>query len=122
MLASDRSGALQGHLRFAVVRNPFDRLVSCYLQRVAPHTLSIRVPSDNVDIWAGMPFGDFVESIYDLPDEECDPHLRAQSAVLTRPDGTPLFESICYFERLEEDLESWRQCWDTPTCSRGSPK
>jgi hypothetical protein len=51
-----------------------------------------------------MPFTEFVETIYQIPDDAADPHYRSQYVNLTAPDGALIPDFIGRFETLAEDF------------------
>lgn len=93
----------EGYFRFAFVRNPWARLVSCYLNKVVAlrpgvfasfRFLYPRVGFDR------MSFADFVRFIHRVPDDLCEPHFKPQSAFFS--DGDVDF--VGRFERFQDDL------------------
>ena len=107
------------YFKFCFVRNPWDRLVSCYLNRA-------KFFKENQDrfgkdiyegllnyrnLWGGyrfksdMSFPDFVREIGKIPDELSDPHFRSQHAFITDKKGKMLVDFTGKFENLEKDLE-----------------
>ena len=88
---------------FAFVRNPFDRLVSCYRDKVVgsdyfSETLKMshnRIPSD-------ISFEEFVKIIVKIPDFLADKHFKSQYALLSH-NGQLLPNFIGHFETLKED-------------------
>jgi sulfotransferase famil protein len=100
-----RAGRYEGHLRFAFVRNPWDRLVSCYLQKLGPGA-----PEDNSVARraarrgnAGRDFRAFAEFVCGTPDERSNPHFRSQHVGLVA-DGALVPDFVGRFERLSEDF------------------
>ncbi len=93
----------KGYFRFAFVRNPWARLVSCYLNKVAAlrpgvfagfRFLYPRVRFNRVS------FTDFVRFIRRVPDNLCEPHFKPQSAFFS--DGDVDF--VGRLERFQDDL------------------
>jgi chondroitin 4-sulfotransferase 11 len=98
---------------FSFVRNPWDRVLSCYLSKLTH-------PDDNshgfrngveFNFWkygdrfyAGMSFADFVHEIADIPDPDADIHFASQYLHLTDEHGNLLADFIGKFETLRQDL------------------
>ncbi|MCE8018923.1 sulfotransferase family protein [Halomonas sp. MCCC 1A11036] len=89
------------------VRNPFSRLLSCYLHRIkeSPGSPSVknikRFTRNRFD--ETLSFGDFVEIVCDQPSAEQDSHWRVQSDEVLY-DLIPHWSFIGRVERIEEDL------------------
>ena len=88
------------YFRFALVRNPWARLVSCYQNKVLNPRPGIffgiypRIPFNR------MSFTDFVRFVCRVPDDLCEPHFRPQSDFLAS--GNINF--IGRFENFSDDL------------------
>lgn len=98
------AGAYESYFQFSIVRNPWDRLVSCWNNKVIDQN------------WWGLTderrkhlseFKNFVEYVAELDLDDCDVHLRRQSSVidLNRLDYLGRFETLAadvdqIFERL----------------------
>src|SRR5215203_6131416 len=64
------------YFKFAFVRNPWDRLVSCYCQKLNPNGPGLKLPVDNdIELYPGMSFPAFVEAVHAIPDGEANPHF-----------------------------------------------
>ena len=92
-----------GYLKFAFVRNPWARLVSCYLNKVValrPGTFkefSYRYPHVRFD---RVSFTGFVRFVCRVPDDLCEPHFKPQSAFFDDKD----VDFIGRFERFPDEL------------------
>lgn len=102
------------HFKFAFVRNPWDRLVSCYTNKVmdAKETQATEPPFRHVPsekgsrLYRGMPFAEFVETIYEIPDEESNMHFVSQHQVVCGPgeDRHIMADFVGRFENLAADF------------------
>lgn len=99
-------GKYRDYFKFAFVRNPWDRLVSCYLQKFTPGGKGlVRQPEyEGARLYVGMPFAEFVEAVHKIPDEEANPHFRSQHVSLCNPEGEVMADFVGRFERLEKDF------------------
>jgi len=96
------------YFHFTSVRNPYDRLLSCYIEKVYNPALSNRtdgafINGENREFirWYGncvgfkkMSFSDFVHFVTQIPDEHCDPHFAPQHRLLD-------LETLDFIGRLE---------------------
>jgi hypothetical protein len=95
------------YFKFAFVRNPWDRLFSCYSQKLAPGGQGLgRERYAGQRLRVGMSFSDFVEAVCQIPDEEADPHFRSQYLTVcgNRRRGRILANFVGRFENLEEEF------------------
>ena len=99
-------GAYEDYFRFAFVRDPYDRLLSCYLQKATPGTRDRLRPLRYKDVvlYKGMPFREFVEAVYQIPDEAANSHYRSQHVALLNPEGELIPHYVGRFENLREDF------------------
>jgi len=78
--------AQNGYHRFSFVRNPFDRLVSCYRQKIIfTPTPTVKNPFYQKYFFALPPnssFADFAQRISKIPDALADNHFKSQYALL----------------------------------------
>src|SRR5262245_16579941 len=113
--SSSHAGRLfPGLFTFAFVRNPWDRLVSCYRDKmrgeVDGYTYCTIRPGVAVclalfDAFApGMSFAEFVAAVASIRDEEADGHFRSQHTFVTDGEGTIGVDFLGRFERLAEDF------------------
>jgi len=92
------------YLRFCFVRNPWDRAVSFYFNKVARDSLPMNLWHNRRNIKTRMPFKDFLEAIQDLPEHKADVHFRSQHTFVTDSNGNLLVNRIGKFENLSSDF------------------
>ncbi len=107
-------GEFDGYFKFAFVRNPWDRLVSCYANKVldAKETEFGEPPFRNVPsekgsrLYKGMPFAEFAEVVCEIPDEESNMHFVSQYRVVCGPgeDRRNMADFVGRFENLAADF------------------
>ena len=69
------------HFSFSFVRNPFDRLVSAYNNKLLEND-EISGPMKAMGLVHSMPFSSFLEVVESTSDDELDIHLLPQSTIL----------------------------------------
>ena len=69
------------HFSFSFVRNPFDRLVSAYNNKILELD-EVPGPMQKMGLTHAMPFNDFLDVVADTSDEALDVHLLPQSSIL----------------------------------------
>ena len=84
--------------KFAFVRNPFDRLASCYRHVIQKG--SLQNIQDNPNFYREMSFNDFVDAILKIQVSDMDIHFRPQYTFIPE---TPDF--LGKFENIEEDFK-----------------
>ena len=101
---------LSGYWKFAFVRNPWDRLVSCFHEKLAgdhpaakAFTATMRRKGVLTDLQVSFP--DFVRGIAEVPDPLADRHIRSQHCFLAGEDGKLLVDYVGRFERLALDFQ-----------------
>jgi len=111
----------RGFYRFAFVRNPWDRLVSCYRDKIrdevggSGHThFSIRPGVANClarfDAFEpAMPFDAFVAAVASIPDSVADEHFRSQHTFLVTKKGELAVDFVGRYETLADDFQIVRQ-------------
>lgn len=100
-----------GYFKFSFVRNPWDRVVSCYKNKISPD------PNYNVRPFrrgvfsgfrkyrtfrAGMSFPEFVGAICEIPDHKADHHFKSQMSIFMGDDG----EMIPHYVGKMEDMDT----------------
>jgi chondroitin 4-sulfotransferase 11 len=105
-----------GLFAFAFVRNPWDRLVSCYRDKIRGEvpgftrfhpTRQVAYCLARFETFRGdMTFDEFVEAVAAIPDDEADDHFRAQHTFLTNSSGELALDFVGRFESLERDFAS----------------
>ncbi len=100
------------YFKFCFVRNPWDRLVSCYMNKIC-HVEDINRETaarfiefgDNSKIFRiGMSFEEFINAVCDIPDERADAHIISQHTYITDDAGNLLVDFIGKLENIESDF------------------
>lgn len=93
----------KNYFKFTFVRNPYDRLVSCY-----EHWIKNEFRS-NFDIYDSvkpeMSFEEFVKAISKIPDHISDGHFRSQHTFITDRKGNLLVNFIGKIENINTDFK-----------------
>jgi len=111
--AEARLSPYKDYFHFTFVRNPYDRLLSCYINRIYEPALHNR--NDNLHTngefnrflwqygqlgWKKMSFGDFVQLVTRIADRSCNKHFRPQHCLL----DLDLLDFIGRFENFNQDF------------------
>jgi hypothetical protein len=106
-----------GYPGFGFVRNPLDRLYSCYAQKIV---LYGRLRGMRIEFWRygdtfhpDMSFEEFVRAVAAIPDRIADIHFRSQHCFLYHR-GRPVVDFIGRFETLHRDWEALMQRFELP--------
>ena len=101
----------QEYYKFACIRNPWDRLVSCYKSKIKddPNYNDVHFKG-GIDkrllkyknFRVGMSFEQFVDAVSEIPDHESDFHFRSQYDFVVK-DKKLLVDFILYYESLPSD-------------------
>jgi hypothetical protein len=113
------AGRFRDCISFTVVRNPWDRFLSCYFDKIRGGSED-PVCSKRPSIHEGflrynrllgrelfhseMSFPDFAKVISWIPDYLADEHFRSQYRMFSAPNGTSLVSRIIRFESLHEGI------------------
>jgi len=95
---------------FAFVRNPYDRLVSCYLNKIIKKRYSkdddlnpfLKI-NRKFNKW--MNFEEFVKIVHSIPDKKSDSHFQSQYIQLSNNQGKLIPIFIGKFENLKKDYK-----------------
>ncbi len=103
----------QGYRSFGVVRNPYARVTSCYLDKIAGagsrsglnHGFQRynRITGCRV-FFHGMDFGQFVKRISRIPDWAADSHFRSQATFLPIVSGVLRMEPLMHMETFDQEF------------------
>jgi Sulfotransferase family len=102
------------YFRFAFVRNPWDRLVSCYKDKInfgPGHVYNhyknpfLKYLDEQGLFKQDMSFEDFVKVVSQIPDEDAEGHIRSQHKYLEDERGDNLVEFVGKFENLHRDMD-----------------
>lgn len=87
------------YFKFCFVRNPWDRLVSCYFDKVKGDFPDFR----KYGFSSKMSFRDFALAIGDIEDKKADSHFRSQHKIILAA-GNVSMNFVGRFENLEFDF------------------
>lgn len=110
-LASNPSGPItfcsteeaKKYFGIAVVRDPLDRLVSYYKDKVIRGRYGVK--ARKLGVKQNMSFFEFVTHIAQIPDCDSDQHWRQMTYSLLDEDGNVVPKIICHFESLRFDWQ-----------------
>ena len=95
------------HFSFSFVRNPFDRLVSAYNNKLLEND-EISGPMQAMGLVHSMPFSSFLDVVASTSDDKLDIHLLPQSIILClNRQVVPNF--IGHLETMDQDWRSLQQ-------------
>lgn len=95
------------YFKFSFVRNPYDRLVSCYYSKINPKVVGLdQEPREGLGLRPGMTLKEFAEAVCLIPDEKANVHFRSQHFFLRNygAGGEPLVDFVGRFEDMEENF------------------
>jgi dermatan 4-sulfotransferase 1 len=91
------------HFCFSFVRNPFDRIVSAYNNKIIENT-ELSAAMIRMGLKHGMNFADFLDCVCDTEDRRLDIHLLPQGSILCM-NGKPIPQFIGHLEAM---TQHWR--------------
>lgn len=116
---ANASTLFPGYFSFAFVRNPWDRIVSCYRDKIAGEVNGFTYSTIRPGIAdclarfeafiPGMDFSDFVDAVASIPDSEADVHFRSQYAFIINKEEAIAVDYLGRYETLSKDLDVVRQ-------------
>jgi hypothetical protein len=101
------------YFKFCFVRNPWDRIVSCYNSKIKQdkdindsfYTNGVARIFLRFGVFrAGMTFTEFVNAVKDISDKEAEVHFRSQHTFITNKNGNIIVDYVGRFERINEDF------------------
>ncbi len=112
------------YYRFGFVRDPLDRLASCYAQKIVLYGRLMKLPSEfwRYGDWfrPDMSFDEFVRRVAVIPDHIADMHFRSQHRFLCHR-GRSATDFVGRFERLITDWRTLQERFDLPDLSHENP-
>lgn len=97
------------YFKFAFTRNPFDRLVSCYRDKInrpkVPGYLSANARQNGAKFYPRMPFAEFIEAVCQISDGSANGHFRSQHLTICDSSGHSAADFVGRFENLTQDFE-----------------
>jgi len=105
--AQDALQRRSSHFIFSFVRNPFDRLVSAYNNKLIEND-SLSTAMQRMGLERQMPFRCFLEVVAATADADLDVHLLPQSSILC-VEGVPVPGFIGQMEAMAEHWQLLRQ-------------
>jgi len=92
----------ESHFSFSFVRNPFDRLIAAYNNKLI-EIQEVPLPMRRMGLTHGMPFDQFIDCLSATASEDMDNHIRPQSDLLF--DGDRLVPK--FVGRMEHMRKHW---------------
>ncbi len=105
---ADMGSKYHRYFKFAFVRNPWDRLVSCYLSKVVQGGRGMQIGEyGDVTLRKDMTFEEFAYAVCRIPDEVANTHFRSQYITVCDdgPKKTVLADFVGRLETLDEDFQ-----------------
>lgn len=107
----------QNYFRFGFVRNPLERLLSCYAQKIVYYERELGMPPlfwrYGKAFHKNMTFGDFVAAVAEIPDRIADIHFRSQHTFFYHR-GKLMVDFVGRYERIQQDWSSLGERFGLP--------
>jgi hypothetical protein len=103
-----------GFYTFSFVRNPWDRLVSCYRDKILGEVVDFTEFSEAgiahcltgfEGFSVGMSFDSFVETVVSIPDSQAEEHIQSQFLALTNKRDNLAVDFVGRYETLAADFQ-----------------
>lgn len=98
----------KGYVSFVVVRNPFDRFVSCWRQKVASKDAGKGLLNTNSRFKQGMSLEDFAEVALSYDHDQANNHYKPQYKFITYANH-PIYTHLIRFEDLSDGWDNFRE-------------
>jgi len=97
----------ESFIKFVVLRNPWERLYSCYKNKIEQNSQTglNYILECNPAFQMGMSFEEFVQVVCEIPDSEADYHFCSQIYLMLYPDGFLPMNYFCNIEKLDFHLK-----------------
>ena len=94
------------YFKFTFVRNPWDRLVSCYTSKIVQGGGGMQMKYGDISLQRDMEFKEFAEAVCRIPDEISNHHFRSQHVTICDdgPRKAVFADFVGRFENLEKDF------------------
>lgn len=106
-LQSELNTTYHDFLKFAILRNPWERLASCYNNKIKKSSTTgpDYILDCSPEFYIGMSFAEFVEVVCKILDSEADFHFCSQIYMLLYSDGEFPINYLCNMENLAVHIE-----------------